>query len=279
MKALVQNYVTVFSTESIYLTETINRIDGCSAAYWNNNISAYDIFDTVKPDIFFTHLSFFNTDSVQYLSENKNIQCVFNVTGLTQEVIDNANLILKDKGIDCRLFYSNEIKRELKSDINLQFIPLGHDLNTPVSSEIPDFNIDLGVFNLVNKDVKVPDNFKTYHILGPGEDVDIQATILDLPSYCGKYKTFVIRDRSKMISQALFTSLYHGVPTYYHDNKEVCRVVEKILKIEKSLDFENMQDHDWESIQDLVKERHTCKNRVKSIFSNFAEDIASKIKV
>jgi len=277
MKAIVQNYVTAFSTESMYITETINRISGCSAAYWKNNISAYDIFDTVKPDVFFTHASFLKKETVEYISSNTNIECVFNVTGLNQDIINNINSLVKDQNINCPLLYTNEINKTLKSKINLQYIPLGFDPYNPIISQIPEYKIDLGCYS-INKEVKVPSNFSTYHTIGSSQSSDIKGTILEIPTLCTKYRNFVIYDDSNIVSQAFYTSLYHGVPTYYHtSNEKIKQAIKNITKSENTFDINNKEDYQWKDIQEHIKSKHTGINRVKAIFSNFNHDIATKV--
>jgi hypothetical protein len=278
MKAIVQNYVTAFSTESMYITETINRISGCSAAYWKNNISAYDIFDTVKPDIFFTHASFLKRDTVEYLSNNANIECIFNITGLNQDVVNNVNNLIKDQNIKCPLLYTNELNKSLKSKINLQYIPLAFDQYNPIINEIPDYKIDLGCFS-ISKEVSVPEEFKTYHILGSVSNADIKSTILEIPSLCTRYKNFVIYDDSNIVSQAFYTSLYHGTPTYYHtSNEKIKQAIKNITKSENTFDINSKEEYQWKDIQEQIKSKHTGANRVKTMFSNFSHDIATKIE-
>jgi len=278
MKAIVQNYVTAFSTESMYITETINRISGCSAAYWKNNISAYDIFDTVKPDIFFTHASFLKRDTVEYLSNNANIECIFNITGLNQDVVNNVNNLIRDQNIKCPLLYTNELNKSLKSKINLQYIPLGFDQYNPIINEIPDYKIDLGCFS-ISKEVSVPEEFKTYHILGSVSNADIKSTILEIPSLCTRYKNFVIYDDSNIVSQAFYTSLYHGTSTYYHtSNEKIKQAIKNITKSENTFDINNKEEYQWKDIQEQIKSKHTGANRVKTMFSNFSHDIATKIE-
>lgn len=278
MKAIVQNYVTAFSTESMYITETINRISGCSAAYWKNNISAYDIFDTVKPDIFFTHASFLKKDTVEYLSNNTNIECVFNVTGLNQDIINNINNLIRDQNIKCPLLYTNELTKNIKSKINLQYIPLGFDPYNPIIETIPEYKVELGCYS-INKEVTIPSNFQTYHILGSVSNADIRSTILEVPTLCARYNKFVIYDDSNIVSQAFYTSLYHGVPTYYQtSNEKVKQAIKNITKSENTFDINNKEDYAWDDIQAHIQSKHTGINRVKTIFSNFNHDIATKIE-
>jgi len=278
MKALVQNYVTAFSTESMYIAETINRIENCSAAYWKNNISAYDIFDTINPDIFFTHASFLKRDTIEYLSNSK-IQCILNVTGLNQEIINNINGLIVDEKINCPLIYTNEIGVHIRSKINFQYIPLAFDVYNPTVNEIPMYNIDLGCYS-INKNVDVDEKYKTFHVIGTISNVDIKSTILEIPTLCTRYKKFAIYDDSNIVSQAFYTSLYNGVPTFYQTaNNNIKQAIKKITKTENSFDINNEENYNWQEIQQHIKEKHTCVNRVKSIFSNFDNDISNRIQI
>jgi hypothetical protein len=216
-------------------------------------------------------------DTVEYISSNTNIECVFNVTGLNQDIINNINNLIKDQNINCPLLYTNEINKTLKSKINLQYIPLGFDPYNPIINQIPEYKIDLGCYS-INKEVKVPSDFSTYHIIGSSQNADIKSSILEIPTLCTKYRNFVIYDDSNIVSQAFYTSLYYGVPTYYQTNNEkIKQAIKNITKSENTFDINNKEDYKWEDIQEHIKSKHTGINRVKAIFSNFNHEIATKV--
>ena len=87
MKMLIQNYSSGLSTEAMYFNQCL-REGGLESHMWaDGQISAFDIFDAVKPDIFISHYKFITTDIIKYLKQAKNIPMVLNVTGTNEQEI------------------------------------------------------------------------------------------------------------------------------------------------------------------------------------------------
>jgi hypothetical protein len=90
MRFLIDNYSTHDTTEPYYLNATLGNLDGCFSTVWyRDRISAYDIFDMIKPDFFIAEKNSISMDAIKYIHENKNIGIIINVTGFTNDKLLN----------------------------------------------------------------------------------------------------------------------------------------------------------------------------------------------
>ncbi len=107
MKLLTQNYSSHYTTEPFYLTECFKRV-GVDAHLWaDSNVSAFDMFDTVNPDVFVGHFAYLTEDVVKYLSQNKNIKPVINVTGTNQQQLKGITDTFMSMGLESPILFSN----------------------------------------------------------------------------------------------------------------------------------------------------------------------------
>ena len=148
MRVLIDNYSSRTSTEPIYFEQTMKRI-GIEAVVWNRNqISTYDVFDRVQPDLFITHHNRLDNDIVKYLfGSTKPLDLVLNVTGLDEEKSLALNQLLQDlktKKVNVPFVFSNTPEgipeAKLKNFTTHSILP-GADLFIPNHSHI-DFNLD-----------------------------------------------------------------------------------------------------------------------------------------
>ena len=65
MKILIHNYSSEISTEPFYLAQALANM-GYETRIWNNEVSAFDIFDTFDPDVFITHYQIITTDIAKH---------------------------------------------------------------------------------------------------------------------------------------------------------------------------------------------------------------------
>jgi len=90
MRTLVHNYSSEISTEAIYIAQFL-REEGNEVKFWNNQESAFDVFDDFKPDVFFTHYLMLTKD-IAKRTKGEGVKTVINVTGATPQhlqVIDD----------------------------------------------------------------------------------------------------------------------------------------------------------------------------------------------
>lgn len=143
MKILYHNYANQLSTEPIYMHNAFTRCGIQSVLWSNRQTSAYDVFDTHKPDVFVTHFQTFTYDIMSYLKNNNRCEVVMNVTGATQSQINSIEQTLKECNVKSPFIFTNEFDSKVQSKLNLVKIYPAADI----------FLMDIGPF----KDIGVPE--------------------------------------------------------------------------------------------------------------------------
>ena len=87
MKALIQNYASVDTTEPLYLSECLNSVGIETTTWKNQDVSAFDMFDLSNPNLFITHYNLVTNDIIKYLSGHQNIECILNITGASKNIL------------------------------------------------------------------------------------------------------------------------------------------------------------------------------------------------
>jgi len=288
MKVLLQNYVTSSVTEPLYISECVNALEGCEATVWSpNDVSVYDIFDIVKPDLFITHYSFISEDLIKYLSGSKKTTAVFNVTMAQQEHLDKLDDMIFTNKIQCPFMFTNqpvllnnllERKTKLISIMHGADIFLGRQRNDP-----PDYEIDLGFLSgypASDKMVEFAQNYNTYHHLTQNEQiregVDLYLPAVAMYSLFSKYKTTVVSMDNMYIPQSFFDAVLYGNSVYYHSKydsqtEKMNSTLQSLFKTSDSLacDFDKIVANKCNAklIRKSLLSRHTCIHRTKRLFS------------
>ena len=288
MKVLVQNYATASTTEPLYISESINSVPGCECILWGrDDVSAFDIFDIVKPDIFITHTNFLTNDIMKYLSNNKKITSVFNITGAKQEDIDTIDSVLLTNKVQCRLLFTNQPRKLntlIQRKTKLISIMSGADVFLrKQNTELPEYCIDLGIITnyLLPSEPKLSDNCSTYHHLSAeselSDEMDININALFMYKLYSRYKRIVVTDDELSIPQFFFDSILYGNETYYMPKstpqvKQMNEIIQGFFSTNQSLAIgaeEDIYNHDvdFSRIKKTLLSKHTCLSRVKRLFS------------
>jgi hypothetical protein len=272
MKFIISDYSSYNQTEPLYFDRTLNLLDGCSSTLWNgSNISAYDIFDLVKPNIWITHIKSIVTDALAYMAkENNDIQLIVNITGATQEEVSNVENFILDKNINCAFFFTNLDDSNIQcKKIKILTLPLGIDLFTR-NGKLK-YSIDKGV--IINDLSAIKPEVYTYHYLSNNLSldgkVDITLSIDKIASIISNYKEIVFTYFDRVIPQLFFDASYRTNKVYFNiaDSEKTNYVnskFKKLLKIDYDICDENIN---FEEIKQKIKSKHTCMNRVKSLLS------------
>ena len=211
MKILLQNYSTPLSTESLYLHKAMVE-GGCDALFWaDQNISAFDMFDSAQPNVFLTHFAYLSNDMLKYLTGSI-IEVVLNVTGANPEVIKQIEGEFKSRKIKTPLFFTNTHELIMPSPGNetklINIMP-GLDVFIPVH-EVPDFNVDkcfvtTGTRESLNE---IINDEESYHTICLGnakeEGFDFNLELPSLLSLVDKYNKCVIVDDINIVFSQLF---------------------------------------------------------------------------
>ena len=93
MKLLIQNYSNSCSSQPMYLNECLSRV-GLDSKLWNLNepTSVYDKLDSEKPDLILTSFQTMHQDLIAYISQNKQVKLVVDITGIDQNILNNLEV-------------------------------------------------------------------------------------------------------------------------------------------------------------------------------------------
>lgn len=283
MITLVYNYASNGSTEPLYLQKCISEAGGTSHLWADDNISTFDIFDSIKPDVFICHFSRFTTDMLKYLSSHKNISIVLNITGATDEHIQSIDQAFSSNNINCPFFFTNTHKliRTVNTKRELKYILPGIDVFLPKLTP-PLFNADACYItteksDLLSKFVQ-DDGKESYHLIsiGNGEGFDIQLNIKDLISFFDKYKVCnIVGSIDFVMSQMFYEASFRskGISLRVSDKDH-----DKITEIFKSLFVEEQGKNIGDVVRQQLKHSHNCFNRTSQLVRALRdEELASKI--
>ena len=205
MRTLVQNYSSEISTEPMYIAQGLKNL-GFEAELWDQNqVSAFDIFDDYKPDIFITHSALITEDTVKRL-DGTDIKVMVNVTGMQEGVIPR----LEELFPGCNLFQNETTIK------NVDTVPACADIFLPAKNVLK-YKIDLlclvrngeeiEKFNKMDKS-----DYRTYHVVGVGNSlrdlkgVDAALSLRELPIIYPNYSNRIACG----VGQAAYDAAYHG---------------------------------------------------------------------
>jgi len=283
MITLFYNYSASISTEPLYLHKCISEAGGTSHMWADPAISAFDIFDSIKPDVFVCHFSRLTTDMFKYLSNNKNISIVLNITGATDQHIQSIEQAFDANNISCPFFFTNahELIGTVNTKKELKYILPGIDVFLPKLTP-PAFNADACYIAAEKSDLLstfIKDDAKeSYHLisLANGEDFDIHLKITDLVSFFDKYKVCnLVGDAHFVMSQLFYEASFrsNGISLRVSDDDH-----NKIDKMFKSLFFEEEGKNVGDVVRQQLKSKHSCFNRASQLVKALKdEELASKI--
>ena len=291
MQALIQNYATPNSTEPLYVSECLNAIDDCKSTVWNSNqISAFDIFDIVQPDVFITHYRMLSNDLIKYLSGSK-IECVFNITDAQQDHIDQLDEVFRSHKIKCPFIFTNQprlFNTLLQRKTKLISVMHGADIFLPAQGiTLPEYQLEMGLITNYKCDTerlnKLLGHYSCYHTLSTDQElsnhVDISTSAMPLYAIYNRYKKMIITHESNYIPQYFFDSLLYGNETYYltrHSGQQekTNGVIKEMLQTKCSLacDHDEIEKGkiDFAKLRNQLLTKHTCANRVKRILSRLS---------
>lgn len=276
MKFLIQDYSTLFHTEPKYFNHILNSLEGCSSALWSvdNPMSVYDIMDMVKPNVVITHASLVPKDLIIYLSENKHIELILNISGVTQEDLNNIEKIFTQYDVNCNLCFVNYGEHYfISKKFNIVSIYHGVDLFFPTNTNIK-YKVDK-LYLTNNPNTKIEDNC-SYHTISNNEnikdDVDMVISVYDLGAIYNNYDQICIESfpNKNIVPQLFFDATYYGKSVKFNFTTEQLQEVCRILKLD------NIKDTN--KVKQVLKEKHTCFNRTKSLLSQLrCTDLVNKL--
>lgn len=284
MKILIQNYSSTVSTEAMYLDGCFNNTQGLiQSNIWDTNaISTFDAIDRTSPNIIISHYSApVLNDIFKYLSKNKKIELVLNITGIPQKHLDILENLMEINSINCPLMVTNlhksicEVKSAKKRKI-LNLLP-AVDLFIPVLNNVPEYEIEAAVLSDSKEIASKNLNFKTYHKIGIGTNddfFDFTVRASNMVSLYNKYKKIVIASTlPTTFSQFFFDAVYHGnrVVLKTNDDKKMGEILSEFFEpVEEDEDMASV-------VKNQIKMKHTCYNRAARLMKELKNEQAAKI--
>jgi hypothetical protein len=263
MKFLIDNYSTINNTEPLYLSNTINAIDGYSSSIYHqgNNMSVYDKFDSVNPDIYITHALLINHDTICYLKDKTSIQVVVNISGLNQEKLSQVETMLLHYDINSVLFFINYSNHNLTSSkFNIFVLHHGADVYLGRSKSIS-YSIDKCI--MISSKSQITEREGTYHYVSTNNDlvnaVDIVMPTMYLSNIYPCYNSIIFKPFGKVIPQYFYDAVFYGNEVSYENDNENDPMIEIISNMFK--------DTNPKALKEIIKNKHTCLNRTKSLLS------------
>jgi hypothetical protein len=289
MKFVINDYSSANQSESHYLNATFNSIDGCSSVLWDGGqISAFDLFDTVRPDIWITHFKYIVNDGLIYMGQKgNNTELIINITGANQEEVSSLEDFIISKNVRCLFFFTNLDDNTITTKkINIVKVQLGADLFLLNNNRNQlSYNVEKAIF--INNKTEIKPYSTTHHIISNNieatDGADLVLTIAQLGSIYHNYSEIIFRYFDRVVPQLFYDATYAGNRVYYDiDNDEkrnyVNQKFKKILKIENNIC--DPQSLDFEYIKSCVKNKHTCLHRAKSLLSQLpAHEFIKKLEV
>ena len=286
MKFLINNYSSHNQTEALYFNAGLNLIDGISSIIWHpQQISAYDIFDIIKPDYFITHVDKLPIDCLSYIKNNNSIELILNITGVSETNVNNIVSILKEHNIKSAFFFTNSENNNIKiKNINIVNINFGADIFYNIASNKLNYRISNGVF--INSKSQIKNMDGTYHYLSNESTMqghaDITLPAHTISSLYKNYDNIVFKYFETMIPQVFYDAVFYGNKVFYEiDDKNLENQIndkfKKIFKIENNICDKNCVDVG--QMKDIIINKHTCLHRLKSLLSQLpANEYVEKLQ-
>jgi len=283
MKILFHNYSSSTSTEPLYLHNALQKCGVESVIWGDPNMSAYDVFDTTKPDVFVTHFKTFSQDIFQYMKQNSGCSLVLNVTGASQSQIESIEKELEKAGIKVAFLFTNSSENKLKTRLKLHnLLPAADLFNLPpqqnVKSVLPEAVVSNKFDENVENYIGEKDVFNLLYITDGDKDsnFDIRVNVRNLSQLYKVYdKMSLVGDNDLCCSQLFFDMvMYCNNPVIRSSDQEVFN------KFLGSV-FQNTDQYEDDLLGEIrkqIKDRHTPFHRAWRLMKFLGDkDAMSKI--
>jgi len=281
MKFLIENYAGYDSTQALYFHQHINNYEEHSALIRQNNMSLFDSFDTIEPDVYLCSAQKLSKDALLYIKQNpdKDIKLIVCVDGISDDDIQSIDGAIKKSGVNCHFFFtSSNVSNKIRT--RLVQIRNGVDINLQPSLKI-DYNIQKAI--IVNKVTKIRNYDGTFHVISNNpqlkDSVDFYLPITMLASIYSKYDEIIFTDIQENLSQCFFDAIYHGKKVYYDivdedQSKKADEIIDLILKVGNGLNYNNPNKLiDFTDLKKYVIDKHSSINRTKTLLSQLPQKV------
>lgn len=270
MRILFQNYSNNLSTEPQYLHLALREAGAESHIWGPDQGSVYDVFDTVKPDVFVAHYATLSNDVFSYLNEHRNVGLVLNVTGLENDdsILNSVCDKIKLSNINCKFLFSNNVfcTKTSHNDLPIKTLYPAADIFNASSPQEP--SLDLAVISdkfseLVENHVGKKDVYHLLYIGGEKEygDFDIRVSLSALSQLYKGYRHFDIIGEDLFNTQLFFDACLNcnslSFPTSDENGEQFSKFLEKVFDCDTSDDGNDI----FYQIKNQIKSKHTPFHR------------------
>lgn len=279
MNVLISDYSSVFSTEPYYFNTTLNIID-CKSSIWPQNLSTFDAFDIMKPDLHITHYKKITRDLVVYLQQNSNIDLVINISGIKQEELNTLESVLEESKVKPAALFINYYDHKLKSK-NTSITTILHGADLFLGTEPKQYDIDYGI--IVDEVSQVKPMGDTYHYItntpSLERSVDIFLPVNRLTHCYHNYRNIVIKYFKGEFPQLFFDAgLKSSVFFDIEDRTAIDQYLNKLFG-QSDYEFCLLSNPESGKIESKIKNKHTCLHRTKSLLSQLpCKDYTDKLQ-
>tara|TARA_B100001059_G_C17800833_1_gene566069 strand:- start:40 stop:894 length:855 start_codon:yes stop_codon:yes gene_type:complete len=266
MKMLIQNYSSHYTTEPFYLVESFRRA-GIDAHLWGDvNTSAFDMFDTVQPDVFIGHFAYLTEDVVKYLSQNKNIKTVVNVTGTNKQQLKGITDTFISMGLENVVLFTNNYVYSGEDSVH-KILPA---FDVFIQRNEPQFNLPLAV--IANGKTDFVDDFvkdkDVYHLVSYGaneEWADFMTDIRNFWAVSACYDDVTVIDdglvsTSQFFFQATMMCNKLNITSQTEEQRDAFQEILSML-----FESEETSQDVGGVIRKQILKNHTCFNRASQL--------------
>ena len=286
MKALIQNYASVDTTEPLYLSECLNSVGIETTTWKNQDVSAFDMFDLSNPNLFITHYNLVTNDIIKYLSGHHNIECILNITGASQEHIDMLDNMFTKNKIKCPFVFTNQ-PTKLNNLISrkIKLVSIMHGVDCFLHQQgigVENFSIELGIITDYSskQDLhQLTENYSTYHYVTHKDmvDADIVSPVLHLYPLYHNYLQTVIAYKDAYIPQSFFDAVFYGNEVYTvinssQQSNRLSDALQSSVKTSTKLactpsEVPKPGSINFNTVKQQITSNHTCFHRTKRLLS------------
>jgi len=280
MKIIVQNYTDKLTTEPMYLTQALQAA-GIDTYLWNTQqVSVYDLFDSVQPTHLVCHWRYISNDLVDYLNQpNCKIKVAINVTGATEAQMKSIGEVFSK--VKC-FHFTNSVK----AHGGAKTLWPAHDIfNVKKVMGVPNISFGVCAETFSEKVSEFVGNKDVYHLLyiganqekEPEFDLTINAT--NIAQLFPIYKQFHIHGNLDLCASQVFFDAIMACPLSVdcEDKEGWDNFLNTCMKTPKGY---SESDHIVESLRKTIRQNHTPFHRAARLMKIIGENEAmQKVEV
>tara|TARA_B100001564_G_scaffold359171_1_gene379952 strand:+ start:7754 stop:8641 length:888 start_codon:yes stop_codon:yes gene_type:complete len=285
MRVLVDTQSTSGDTRLWYLHRGLQEVDGIECFQWQDkNQSLFDILDTVRPNIFYTHASSVLSrtngklcyDIMYYLSQlrDENFHFVLDSEMWDVESVAEMFKALNESGEMYNkghvYIVNSNIPKSLIKRKSIKYIKLNHCADSFLKKSF-DVNFKIPTAYFVDAETKRIEDSEPHHFISnyDAKSAEISLHEKDLMSLYNNYEQIVFLNKIDSFNQSFFDALYFGNKVFYKKSNESIDKLSKTV-FGQVLSYDNKDNIDFNAVRAKINEKHLPANRIKTLLSQLS---------